>query len=308
MELENIIQYLLIGNLKTKKIIYEMQNTIDSNILYEIKQLFNTYSIKKNLREENTKVESYYINISVEKIIMISKTNTISFSLEQNYELFEKIKKNVPELDEIPLESRKRRHKQSLNSKITNIIYDFFQYINANKQIISENYFKIKSKEPNKIITRNNNKNTVNNKINFKKSLINVENNKSIDYDKSSTRQIINTPIKIISKEQEENIYNQYFKHKKNKNEKEISEKKGDKLSKIVLNENNGLDNIDNINISRTFYQFGMNNSPEIILKEVENEIKKITCCRRFIIFILILIILIEITIIPIIIINVYSY
>ena len=44
----------------TGKIIYEMQNTNDFNIIYEIKQLFKTYSLKHNLRQENIKVESYY--------------------------------------------------------------------------------------------------------------------------------------------------------------------------------------------------------------------------------------------------------
>ena len=102
MEIDKIIQYLLIGNLINGKIIYEMQNTNDINIIYEIKHLFSTYSIKHNLSQENIKVESYYINISSDKLIMISKTSA-SFSIEQNLELFEKIKKNIPDLINYPL-------------------------------------------------------------------------------------------------------------------------------------------------------------------------------------------------------------
>ena len=91
MEIEKIIQYLLIGNLISGKIIYELQYTNDKNIIYEIKHLFNTYSIKPYLNQENLKIESYYINISIEKLIMISKTNA-SFTIEQNLEL------NIPDL------------------------------------------------------------------------------------------------------------------------------------------------------------------------------------------------------------------
>ena len=40
MEIDKIIQYLLIGNLINGKIIYEMKNTNDINIIYEIKHLF----------------------------------------------------------------------------------------------------------------------------------------------------------------------------------------------------------------------------------------------------------------------------
>ena len=59
MEIDKIIQYLLIGNLESKIIIYTFQNTDDLNIINTVKQIFSTYSIKDNIIIENTKIESY---------------------------------------------------------------------------------------------------------------------------------------------------------------------------------------------------------------------------------------------------------
>ena len=128
MEIQKIIQYLLIGNLQSRKVIYEMKNTNDSDIINKIKNIFSTYSMKHYIKEENTKIESYYVNISKEKIIMISKMD-VNFSIEQNLELFEKLKNNVPEVFGYPPKRNKRRVKQSLTTKITNVIYDFFNIL-----------------------------------------------------------------------------------------------------------------------------------------------------------------------------------
>ena len=303
MEIDKIIQYILIGNVVTGKIIYEMQNTNDFNIIYEIKQLFKTYSLKHNLRQENIKVESYYINISLDKLIMISKTN-VSFSIEQNLELFEKIKRNAPEIINYPLKTKKKNEKQNLASKITNIIFDYFQYINANKQIISESYFKFKPK----VILNESNKTIVNKEIN--KIITSGNNNNSIN--KSSSRKIFKNKMNDVN-----NIYNQ----NKNKNRKsliDVDDKKN-KAKELVLNQKKEEEdeNSVNSNIIKSLYQsrvmFKINESNNIINPELlsinsmkfnRNNSKN----KKIVILIFLIIILIQIVFIPLIIINSYSY
>ena len=302
MEIEKIIEYLLIGNLRSQTIIYEMQNTNDINIVNEVKLLFAIYLDKHNIKEESAKFESFYINISSEKIIMIAKTN-ISFTLEQNKELFERINKYA--LD--PKSSRLkmwRRKKLSLSAKITNLIYDYFQYINANKQVISEAYFKIGTKS----------QNNVSKKMNFKynnNSLVSLDNTRTLDVDKSSMRQIINGSINNnnnnmnninISDDKTEivnikvnypnnNIYN----NNRNKN----------KGNNLILNDNKDL---DNTNISKSSNILGNNNSNNYSIKASQKREWKISWKRVIIIFILVLIVLIIIGSIYLIIINSYSY
>ena len=314
MEIEKIIEYLLIGNLRSQAIIYEMQNTNDINIVNEVKLLFAIYLDKKITKEESTKVESFYINISSEKIIMIAKTN-ISFTLEQNTELFERINKYA--LD--PKSSRLkmwRRKKLSLSAKITNLIYDYFQYINANKQVISEAYFKIGPKIQNYASKKDR---IDSNRINFKNnnnSLVSMDNTRSIDVDKSSMRQIINGSINNNSnnininnvnisddKTEDENIKvnypnNNIYNNNRNKN----------KGNNLILNDNKELDNT-NISKSSNKYEIVLNknsnNSPK---KAPPKEKREISWKRVIIIFILVLVVLIIIGSIYLIIINSYSY
>ena len=303
MEIDKIIQYILIGNVVTGKIIYEMQNTNDFNIIYEIKQLFKTYSLKHNLKQENIKVESYYINISLDKLIMISKTN-VSFSIEQNLELFEKIKRNAPEIINYPLKTKKKNEKQNLASKITNIIFDYFQYINANKQIISESYFKFKPK----VILNESNKTIVNKEIN--KIITSGNNNNSIN--KSSSRKIFKNKMNDVN-----NIYNQN-KNKKRKSLIDVDDKKN-KAKELVLNQKKEEEdeNSVNSNIIKSLYQsrvmFKINESNNIINPELlsinsmkfnRNNSKN----KKIVILIFLIIILIQIVFIPLIIINSYSY
>ena len=301
MEIEKIIEYLLIGNLRSQTIIYEMQNTNDINIVNEVKLLFAIYLDKHNIKEESAKVESFYINISSEKIIMIAKTN-ISFTLEQNKELFERINKYA--LD--PKSSRLkmwRRKKLSLSAKITNLIYDYFQYINANKQVISEAYFKIGTKS----------QNNVSKKMNFKynnNSLVSLDNTRTLDVDKSSMRQIINGSINNnnnmnninISDDKTEIVNikvnypnNNIYDNNRNKN----------KGNNLILNDNKDL---DNTNISKSSNILGNNNSNNYSIKASQKREWKISWKRVIIIFILVLIVLIIIGSIYLIIINSYSY
>ena len=47
MQVEKVINYLLIGNLLSGKVIYEMSNTIDPKTLYEANLIFNNYQKKE---------------------------------------------------------------------------------------------------------------------------------------------------------------------------------------------------------------------------------------------------------------------
>ena len=326
MDIEKIIEYLLIGNLVSQKIIYEMQNTNNLNIIYEVKQLFITYSMKHNLRQENTKIESYYVNISLGRIIMISKTNT-NFSIEQNLELFEKIKRNVPDLSNYPLKVNNKKklkfQKQSLESKITNIIFDYFQYINANKQVITEAYFKNKPKMIlNQIYNNNNRKNIKLNKI------IKTENNSHKDIDKSSTRAMLKSGLStnIIKTDKNNvintnnikiNINNEKNKHlidddNKNNNEK-INKKNENELKQKKEEEDYYSNVIKSIYQSHNLIKMYENENKYIIdnhriatLNSMRvNKKMSLNKCIVFLIFCII--ILVQVTIIPLIIINSYS-
>ena len=281
MEIEKVLKYLLIGNLNTGKIIYEMKNIEDLSIIFQIKSLFSTYSSKKNLKQQNLKVGSFYINISLEKLIMISETD-INFPMDQNIRLFEKIRRSVPEINKFSLKTNSYEEMHNITSKITNVIFDFFQYININKQIVSESYFKIKTKN---ILKRTGSSNN-NKKLNFKNNnniLIAPENSKIMDIDKSSTRQIMDGEIKNIVIEKNKVIDPQ--------NEK--------------LNNNKELDNTNIIDDNKIIDKYNYRN---YLLKELQNELKKIAYCRRCIIFILILIGIIQVVSIPLIILKTYSY
>lgn len=282
MEIEKTIKYLLIGNLNNGKIIYEMKNVDDLNLIFQIKNLFSTYSTKKNLKQQNLKLGSFYINISLEKIIMISETD-INFPMDQNIKLFEKIKRGAPEISKFSLKTNSYEEMHNITSKITNIIFDFFQYININKQILSESYFKIKTKKH----LKNTDSNKSNKKINFKNNnniLIVPENSKIIDIDKSSTRQIMDGEIKNIIIEKNKVIDPQ---NKKLESNKEL--------------DNTNIIDDDNKIIDKYNYR-------NYLLIELQNELKKIAYCRRCIIFILILIVIIQVVAIPLIILKSYSY
>ena len=334
MDIEKIIEYLLIGNLLTQKIIYEMQNTNNLNIIYEVKQLFITYSMKHNIRQENTKIQSYYINISLDSIIMISKTNT-NFSIEQNLELFEKIKINVPNLANYPLKTnnkkQKKTQKQNLESKITNIIFDYFQYINANKQVITEAYFKYKPKIILNQIHKNNNDNNnrKNIKLNKIHNLIKIENNKDKDIDKSSTREILKsrlyTNIIRTDKNNINNINNIIYTNniKINiNNEKNLIDddnNNNNNKNKLGLNQKEKDEEEDYTNVIKSIYK------SHNLIKMFENENKNIIDNHRistlnsmrvnkkmsknkFLVFLIIcIVILVQVISIPLIIINSYS-
>jgi hypothetical protein len=130
MEVKKIIKYLLIGNLSSGKVIYEMSNTTTPKTIYDINQIFNNYYKEQYFRQENMKIEGYYMTITFERIFMIAKTDE-SFPFEKNFEVFKKIKERVPELSNI------YQSKDNLSSKIKNSIYEYFNTLNKDKQFVN---------------------------------------------------------------------------------------------------------------------------------------------------------------------------
>ena len=303
MEIDNILHYLLIGDLTSGKIIYEMSNTTDAKTIYDINQIFNTYYKQHQHRPENTKVDSYYITITVERKIMISKTDE-NFPFKQNFELFKKIIDSVPELSQLSLNHNLALNKNNIKSKISDAIYGFFNDINYNNQqivnTISYNRYK------NKI-----NKNYTNNYYNEDEKIKNslISNNRSFDADKYSFTQMIqDKPNNSIKERNDLRGSNQLNKFNKNK-----------RISVKIIDENNE----EKTNISKSLIRSSLiiNNSHSLnksgiqpaemsysLLRELQNLIWQITCCKKIIILFLIIIIIAQIIIIPIIINKCYSY
>ena len=304
MEIENIIHYLLIGDLTSGKIIYEMSNTIDAKTIYDINQLFNTYYKQHQHRPENTKVDSYYITITIERIIMISKTEE-NFPFRQNFELFKKIRDSVPEFSQMSLNWNLALNKNNIKTKISDAITDFFNDINYNNQQIVNtiSYNKIKSK-----INKNYSNNYYNEEEKIKNSLIS-NNNRSFDADRFSFTQMIQDKN---STNERHNLRGGNHLDKFNKNKrisvKIIDENNEEKtnISKSLIRSSLIVNNNNNNSLNKSGLQPAeMSNS---LLRELQDLIWQITCCKKIIIFFLIFIIIAQIVVIPIIINNCYSY
>ena len=303
MEFENIIHYLLIGDLTSGKIIYEMSNTTDAKTIYDINQLFNTFYKQHQHKPENTKVDSYYITITIERIIMISKTDE-NFPFRQNFELFKKIRESVPELSQMSLNWNLALNKNNIKSKISDAITDFFNdQNNNNQQIVNTiSYNKIKSK-----INKNYSNNYYNEEEKIKNSLIS-NNNRSFDADRFSFTQMIQDKN---STNERHNLRGGNHLDKFNKNKrisvKIIDENNGEKtnISKSLIRSSLIVNNKNSLNKNNSLQPAEMSNS---LLRELQDLIWQITCCKKIIIFFLIFIIIAQIVIIPIIINNCYSY
>ena len=186
MEFNDIFEYLLIGNLISGKILYELKNTSDITIINDINQLFYNFSLQKKLISLKNNIDSYYVSFAEEQLIMISKLK-IAFSQEQNSELFETIRNRVPDLIESKYIIKHKYRKRNLYLKITNVIYDYFQYINVDKRIMSFSYLKnsLNAMKSNKILDnskidkrKKNKSNKINNLINKIRSKTNKKKNK----------------------------------------------------------------------------------------------------------------------------------
>jgi hypothetical protein len=141
MEVEKVIHYLLIGNLLSGKVIYEMTNIIDPKTIYEGNLIFTNYQKKKH-HPSNIQIDSFTISISVDNLIMIIKTDDL-FPIERCFDLFKIIKKSIPNLQELSQDFNINLYKQSLKEKISKIIHDFFNEINNSRKIQNNiNYIK----------------------------------------------------------------------------------------------------------------------------------------------------------------------
>ena len=296
MEVDQIIQYLLIGNLTTDKVIFEMLNSKDAKTIYDINQIFNTYSKKRHHRPESTKIESYSIMITVERIIMILKTDD-TFPFDQNFELFKKIKNKVPELSELNWSLALQR--QDLKEKISNAIDEFFTEYNNNLQkVMNTISFRNNRSKINNIYTNNYYNEE---EMNMKNRNSLISNNRSFDGEKYSFNQLIQE--KGNSSNNDKNSLN-------NKNRL-----RSKRISVKMIDENNEQ---DKTNVSKSLIQSSLlvknqnklqtSQIPNSLLRELENIIWHITCCKKFILFFLIIIIIAQIIAIPIIIYCSYSY
>ena len=310
MQVEKVINYLLIGNLLSGKVIYEMSNTIDPKTLYEANLIFNNYQKKKH-HTLNTKIEYFTISIFIDNIIMIVKTDDV-YPIERNFELFKIIKKSIPDLSELSLDWNLNLYKQSLNEKITKIIFDYFNDINSSRKVLNTmSYIKNdvsniieEESDENKIDSSNSSQNGINkkNRSNKRNSLISnsiigdnislkdIKLDKTVYLKKSKTK-IFNDKNKKVSinliDDTEENKTNMY---------KSLIQSS----SLVKINNNN-----DNIKIPNAINDTHITNK---YVNEMKDIVWKITCCKKIICFFIILIIIIICVVIPLIIKYTYSY
>ena len=295
MNVEQIIQYLLIGNLYSKKIIYEMSNTKDGKIIYDINQIFLLYSKKWHIKPGNSKVDSYYVFISVERIIMISKSKE-SFSVNQNFELFNKLINDIPELSKM---SRWNyvHEKENLKAKITNVIHEYFNNMITSRKILNTVSFNKTQDITHKKNTKYYDEQT------YLKQIRNSLISNNLDLDKFSFNQLIpdddssngnaNETLKVNQKKRKKKIIKIID---ENEHEKSNMSKSLVRASLIVNNMNRDTNKAPNPKLAIN------------LLKELDSMIKNISYCKKIIIVILVIIIIIEIIVIPLIIKFSYSY
>ena len=314
MEVEKIIHYILIGNLVSGKIIYEMTNIIGPKVLYEANLIFSSFQKKKH-HSQNTKINSFTVSIFIDNIIMIMKTDEL-YPIERNFDLFKKIKKSVPNLYELSLDWNLNLYKQSLSEKITKIIYDYFSDLNSSRKILNTvSYIKNdingiieeesdENKMESSVSSKNSNSNN-NNKNKKRNSLIS-----SNDGDKISLSNI-KLDKTVYVKERKSKIFD---KNNANNKSKRIS------VKMIDDNENNKtnmyksliqssslvrINNNENDKMRNTMRESHMTNK---YVSDLKNIVTNISCCKRFIIFFIVLVIIIQVVAIPLIILYSYSY
>ena len=304
MEVEKIIHYILIGNLLSKKVIYEMSNTIDPKTIYEANLIFSNYQKRKH-HSINTKIESFTVSIFIDNIIMIIKTDTL-YPIERNFELFKKIKNSVPDLYELSLDWNLNLYKQNISEKITKIIYEYFNDMNNSRKILNTvSYIKNdisdiieEESDENKkdsSISSNYSKNNKNDKQNRRNSLI----SSNTDGDN----------MKIIKKK------SKIFKNNENNKSVKISVKMIDDNEDNKTNMYKSLiqsSSLAKINNNNDIYksQSSLKNShlTNRYVNDVKNIVYNITCCKKVILFIIILVIIVQVVVIPLIIKYSYSY
>ena len=310
MQVEKVINYLLIGNLLSGKVIYEMSNTIDPKTLYEANLIFNNYQKKKH-HTLNTKIECFTISIFIDNIIMIVKTDDV-YPIERNFELFKKIKKSLPDLSELSLDWNLNLYKQSLNEKITKIIYDYFNDINNSRKVLNTmSYIKNdvsniieEESDENKIDSSNSSQNGANRKNgnNKRNSLI----SNSIIGDKISLKDI-KLDKTVYLKKNKSKIFNEKNK-KVSINLIDDTEENKTNMYKSLI-QSSSLVKINNNNDNfKTPNEMNDTHITNKYVNEMKDIVWKITCCKKIICFFIILVIVIISIVIPLIIKYSYSY
>jgi hypothetical protein len=297
MEVKKIIKYLLIGNLSSGKVIYEMSNTTNPKTIYDINQIFNNYYKEQYFRQENMKIEGYYMTITFERIFMIAKTDE-SFPFEKNFEVFKKIKERVPELSNI------YQSKDNLSSKIKSSIYEYFNTLNKDKQFVNSISTK---RNKSKFFRMKTNRYYNEEEINMKMKSSLISNSRSFEVDKLSGGRMIQDKENSIRdnniKQRNKNIKNQKVSINLIDDNSWKDKTIGNKSLK-PLNQSNLIVGNNNKRLQMQS-STAMNNN---LIRELENLIWQITCCKKIIFIILIIIIIAQIIVIPIIIKKSYSY
>ena len=316
MEVEKIIHYILIGNLVSGKIIYEMTNIIGPKMLYEANLIFSSFQKKKH-HSQNTKINSFTVSIFIDNIIMIMKTDEL-YPIERNFDLFKKIKKSVPNLYELSLDWNLNLYKQSISEKITKIIYDYFSDLNSSRKILNTvSYIK---NDINDIIQEESDENKMESSVSSKNSNnINNNNNKnkkrnslisSNDGDKISLSNI-KLDKTVYVKERKSKIFDKSGDNNKSKriSVKMIDDNENNKTNmyKSLIQSSSliRINNNENDKMRNTMRESHMTNK---YVSDLKNIVSNISCCKRFIIFFIVLVIIIQVVAIPLIILYSYSY
>ena len=308
MEVEKIIHYILIGNLMSGKVIYEMANTIEPKILYEANLIFSNFHKKKH-HSQNTKISSFTVSIFIDNIIMIMKSDD-TFPLERNFDLFKKIRKSVPDLYEISLDWSLNLYKQSLNEKITKAIKDYFTDLNTSRKALNTvSYIK---NDITDIIEEETDENKKDSSISDKHS----QNGKNMTRERRNSLISSNTDGENMQIKGKSKI----FKNKENKAKISVKmiddtdDNKTNMYKSIIQssslvrmnNSNNNISNNNDLNGSRNSIKDShMTNK---YVSDIKHIVSNISCCKRTILFFIVLIIIIQVVAIPLIILFSYSY
>ena len=313
MEVERIIHYILIENLVSGKIIYEMTNIIGPKVLYEANLIFSSFQKKKH-HSQNTKINSFTVSIFIDNIIMIMKTDEL-YPIERSFDLFKKIKKSVPNLYELSLDWNLNLYKQSLSEKITKIIYDYFSDLNSSRKILNTvSYIK---NDINDIIEEESDENKMESSVSSKNSNNNNNKNKkrnslisSNDGDKISLSNI-KLDKTVFVKERKSKIFDKSIDNNKSKriSVKMIDDNENNKTNmyKSLIQSSSlvRINNNENDKMRNTMRESHMTNK---YVSDLKNIVTNISCCKRFIIFFIVLVIIIQVVAIPLIILYSYSY
>ena len=309
MEVEKVIHYLLIGNLLSGKVIYEMTNIIDPKTIYEGNLIF-TYYQKKKHHPSNIQIDSFTISISVDNLIMIIKTDDL-FPIERCFDLFKIIKKSIPNLQELSQDFNINLYKQSLKEKISKIIHDFFNEINNSRKMQNNiNYIK---NDVNNIIEEESDESNKDSSISSKNSKNYKKSNslisRTMDVDKFSFNSI-KLDKTLYAKKNNSKIFKKEKDNNKKISVKLIDDNEENKTNMYrSLIQSSSLVKIDNNNdIYKSKIRLNESQMTNKYVNDLKNIVSKITCCKKFIIFIIILVIIIQVVVIPIIIKYSYSY